>query len=133
MRNKILIALGCLLLFPLLNAAQRRAYVRRPGVVYVYPRPFAYRYYDPFWDPWYYRSSFPAVDRNKGELRLEHFDKHDDVFVNGSFAGRINDVKTMSLNPGSYNVVVRSQGEEIVDRQVYVVAGKTVKIKAGVG
>jgi len=29
--------------------------------------------------------------------------------------------------------VVKSHGEEIAERQDYVVAGKTVKVKAGVG
>ena len=42
MRNKLLIALGCLLLFP-------------PG--------------------------FSAIDPNKGEVRLQDFSKHDDVYT----------------------------------------------------
>ena len=132
MRTKLVIALGCLLLFPLMNEAQRRVYVRP------FYRPYVYRhYYDPFWDPWFYGpnrfSTFNNAYTNKGEVKLQDFDKHDDVFVNGSFAGNIGQAKDLWLDPGSYNIVVKSQGEPIVDRQVYVATGKTVKIKAGLG
>lgn len=132
MRTKLLIAFGCLLLFPAMNSAQRRFH-GRPGFVYVRPYP-VYRYYDPFWDPWYHRQGYYGwTNPNQGEIQFKDFDKHADVYINGSFAGEVGKVNNMSLAPGSYDVVVKSHGEQIAEHQVYVVAGKTVKIKAGVG
>src|SRR5258706_10910117 len=131
MRTKLLIAMGCLLLFPLMNQAQRRVFYRP------YYRPFAYRYYDPFWDPWFYGpnriSAFNNYNTNKGEVKLQDFDKHDDVFVNGSFAGNVGQAKDLWLDPGSYDIVVKAHGERIMERQGYVASGKTIKIKAGAG
>lgn len=124
MRSKLLVALCCLLLVPIPNA-QRRVVVVRP--LYVY-------HYDPFWDPWYYGPGYiPAYNYGpeQGQVKFQDFDKHDEVYINGAFAGSMDKVKNLHLNPGSYDLVVKSHHEQILERRVYVLPGKTLKIKAG--
>ena len=81
---------------------------------------------DPFWNwgPYYY----PVETR--GTIKLKDFNKHDEVYINGAYAGRVDKLKSIKLEPGQYQVQVRHQGKDLVDRNVYVVSGKTIEIFA---
>jgi len=78
-------------------------------------------YYSPYWSQYYYT----------GTVKLEHVDKQDRVYINGAFAGKAGDLKTMRLKPGTYEVEIKHNGEEVLKDHVYVAIGKTVKLDVG--
>ncbi len=73
---------------------------------------------------WYYQY-------HTGEIKLENVNNKDQVYVNGAFAGKAGDLKTMRLSPGSYLIEVRREGKDMLKDQVYVAIGKTVKLDVG--
>lgn len=78
-------------------------------------------YYSPYWSQYYHT----------GTVKLEHVDKQDRVYINGAFAGKAGDLKTMRLKPGTYEVEIKHNGEEVLKDHVYVAIGKTVKLDVG--
>lgn len=118
-----------LLAFPVLSAANDggRGGGRRTVVVQSY-YPFwgGYGWHDPFWGGYYGPTYFPIDTR--GKIKIKDFNDFDQVYVNGAYAGTVDDVGSLRLEPGKYNIQIRKQGRPIVDREVYVVSGKTVKI-----
>jgi len=54
--------------------------------------------------------------------------KDAEVFIDGSYAGTVGKLKTMYLQPGSYNIELRSPGRTQFDKKIYVVAGKTLHL-----
>ena len=95
--------------------------------------PFNYGYgwgWDPFWDP-YWGAPYGYYQSNTGTVKLEHVDKHDQVYLNGSLAGNAGDLKTLHLRPGAYSLEVRHNGEDVINQRVYVTRGKTVKLTVG--
>src|SRR6185369_5073140 len=91
-------------------------YSHYAGPWYGYPD---YGYYGP-WDygyPWhapYYLD--PAGDR--GTVRLKKVDKAASVFINDAYAGLAKDLKTIYLDPGAYNLEVRSPGQPHVQKRI---------------
>jgi len=106
---------------------------------------YPYRYYSPFYDPFYgpyygpyYGSSYgPAYPRGayygpgygRGEVKLSIDPKYAKVYVDGAFAGRAEDLKHIYLKPGTYTLSVQAQGRETYTEKIYVLSGKTLKIK----
>jgi len=50
------------------------------------------------------------------------------VFINGSYAGTVRQLKTMTLRSGKYKIEIRAPGRTPFEQQIYVVAGKTMKL-----
>lgn len=137
MRNKALqfipaFLLVCLLAVPETASARDRGHSggfygnNRPVVVHSYP------YYwgsgwgawnDPFWGGYY-----PYYYDNRGKVKIKDGNKYDQVYVNGAYAGTVEKMKNLRLDPGRYNIEVRNQGKPLVAQDVYVVTGKTVEI-----
>lgn len=94
---------------------------------------YGYGCYDPFWcgpygypwGPMFYTS---APGRPMGEVRLSVADKKAEVYIDGAFAGLAKDLKHMWLDPGVYQFEVRAAGQEPVERRVYVLTNKTLKL-----
>src|SRR2546430_509438 len=109
------------------SAAVRGAIV--VGRPYVY-RPFWGAYWGPSWGPYWGAPYYGAyyAHPNTGEVKLETKVKDAEVFINGSFAGATHDNKHMYLRPGSYNIEIRQAGRREFAQQVYVTAGKTLKL-----
>jgi hypothetical protein len=84
---------------------------------------------DPFWGygwgPYYY-----PID-NGGKIKIRGADKYDQVYVNGAYAGTIEKMKNIRLDPGTYDIEVRRNGQQLVNRSVYVITGKTIEINVG--
>ncbi len=105
-----------------------------PGGYYPYNRWWG-SYYSPFWDlyaPLYYPGFFPGYLRENGpevgEVRLTA-PENAEVFLNGGYAGVAKDLKTMWLEPGAYDLEVRTSAGAYT-RRIYVLSGKKLKIDA---
>jgi hypothetical protein len=79
---------------------------------------------NPFWGGFY---PYYTID-NRGKVKIKGADKYDQVFLNGAYAGTVEKVKSIRLDPGKYSIQVRQQGRDLVNRAVYVITGKTVEI-----
>ncbi|QOY88805.1 PEGA domain-containing protein [Paludibaculum fermentans] len=86
--------------------------------------PWGYGY-----DPYFY-GGYPMVTHpNAGQVKLDTKIKDAEVFVNGSYAGTVGELKSMWLRQGSYKLEVRAPGREQFAQQIYVVNGKTMKVR----
>jgi hypothetical protein len=56
-----------------------------------------------------------------------------EVFINGSLAGTVGHLKTMTMRAGAYDIEVRAPGNPPFEQKIYVVAGKTVKLHPDLG
>lgn len=111
----------------------------------VYWGPLYYRYpcgywpsalfWDPFWSdclypfhPGYFVGFAPAPD--KGEVKLKVNLKEAEVFLDGAYAGKAEDLKSMWLEPGAYDLSVTAKSQAAFHRRIYVLTGKTLRINA---
>jgi len=93
-------------------------------------------YYAPFFDvyspflyhPGYYNGFLRGP--NMGEVRLHTELKAAEVFLDGAYAGVAENLKSMWLEPGAYNLEVKAGDREAFSRRIYVLSGKTLRIDA---
>jgi hypothetical protein len=91
-------------------------------------------WYGPGWDwgwgpaysPYYYYT--PTT----GDVKIETHDKGAQVFIDGAYAGTTGKLKRMHLDPGTYNIEIRSGGRTVLSQRVYVVLGKSVHLRPGI-
>lgn len=109
------------------------------GLGYFYD-PFGYYgYYSPYnYDYGYsggYGSGRYSYDsgRSVGQLRLKVNPKHGQVYVDGYYAGEVDNFdgtfQRLSIEAGSHKVEIRAEGYETVTFDVLVTAGETVTYK----
>lgn len=112
-----------------------------------YPYNYGFYPYNAFYNPFFYPDPFydfygyPPYDyRNdlgyagdKGEIRLSSSVKGAQVFIDGAYAGTTDKLKDFWLAPGAYNVSVSAAGRQTYKERVYVLSGKSVKLKATLG
>jgi hypothetical protein len=94
--------------------------------------PFAYGFYDPFYGPYYpgiYGGSL-GFGADKGEVKLSTSGKGAQVYLDGAYAGPADKLKNMWLDPGAYNLSVSAPGQQKFEQRIYVISGKTLKIRA---
>lgn len=88
--------------------------------------------FDPFWapfSPYYYPASFPyGVD--KGQIELKADPKDAAVYIDGAYAGTVQHLKNIWLDPGAYDISLSASGREPFHQRVYVLTGKTLNINA---
>lgn len=84
----------------------------------------------PYFSPFYYDPSGYAYQPNMGEVKLQTRAKNGEVFLNGAYAGEVSKLKSMWLDPGAYNLEIRKLGHSIYERRIYVLTGKTLKVRA---
>jgi hypothetical protein len=97
----------------------------RPGRVVVAPS-FGWGWYSPYWEPYPY--GYYNYAPMTGAVKFDTDVKDAEVYINGAFAGTVRKLKTMNLQPGSYNIEVRAPGREQFEKKVYVAAGKTLHL-----
>ncbi len=118
--------------FPLTSSAHamgRGHWFGHRGGVYYYPA-YGWGWGGPFWSDYGY--AWPYYYWNpKGTVKLESISKSDEVYINGSFAGEARKLKSINLDPGTYRISIKRNGKDILDQQVYVMRGKTVKLEVG--
>ena len=131
------------------HAVERVAARPFVGRGYAHGRVRPYRYYaapgfgfayDPFWygPGWgYYGYPYPYVvvpSENSGGLRLEITPKTAQVFVDGNYAGVIDDFnghfQHLDLTPGGHRIEVRQPGFQPLTFQAYIQPGHTTDYKA---
>jgi PEGA domain len=118
-------------------------YSRFSGPGYLGPPYFGY-YDSPFWTPFWQTyfpfggvglsGFYPAYNfqrgPNMGEIKLQAEPVTASVFINDAYAGRVQDLRSMSLEPGVYNLRIETEGRPGFARRVYVLSGKTLKVEA---
>ena len=132
MRALALVLLSCALLVPLGAESQTKVRLAGLSVGAGYAH-YTYPYYSPlFWDSWLYHPGFwygfPFA-QEKGEVKLQTTEKNADVYIDGAYAGSAEKLKTLWLDPGAYTLAVQAPGQPSAERRIYVLTGKTLRIK----
>jgi len=65
-----------------------------------------------------------------GHLKLKVNVKDAKVYINGAYAGKAKDLKSLWLRPESYEIQVRAPGYETYATRIYLLRGKTMEVKA---
>jgi hypothetical protein len=111
------------------------AYISGP-LWYPYAPYGYYPYYGaafaPFWapfSPYYYPASL-ANGADKGQIQLKADPKDAAVYIDGAYAGTVQHLKDIWLDPGAYDVSISAAGREPFQQRVYVLTGKTLSISA---
>jgi hypothetical protein len=112
-----------IVLMTLLSAT---AFGRGPAMVAVGPGFGPYGWYASYYGPYPYG---PYLVANVGQVKLDTHVKEADVFIDGSYAGTLRDLKSMMMRPGNYDISVRAPRREVFEQKIYVVAGKTLKLR----
>ena len=81
----------------------------------------------PYWGAYYPPYVYEKDDR--GSVKIDDHNKSDQVYINGAFAGSIDKTHSFKLKPGRYEIQIRQNGKQVLSEQVYVISGKTVKLK----
>lgn len=81
------------------------------------------------YDPFFY-GAYPVMSHpNAGQVKVDTKVKDAEVFVNGAFAGTAKDFKSVWLRQGPYNLEVRSPGHQTYTARIYVLNGKTIRLR----
>ncbi len=87
--------------------------------------PWGYPYYGGYG---YVPYGYGYNGRPMGEVRIKSPDSNAMIYINGAFAGRAHDLKTIYLAPGTYNIEQRI-GSDVQKERLYVLANRTLKIE----
>jgi hypothetical protein len=98
------------------------------GRVFVGPGFSPYGWYGYGWNGPYGMYGPYGAAPNAGKVKLDTDIKDAEVFINGSYAGTVGQLKTMVLRSGNYNIEVRAPGRTPFQQRIYVVAEKTIKL-----
>lgn len=94
-----------------------------------YPPPF----YGPWFDPWFaapfYGPVYLVPQPDKGQVNLQTSEKDAEVYLDGAYAGSASRLKKFWLAPGVYQLEVRAVGQAAREKRIYVLTGKTLKIR----
>lgn len=109
-----------------------------------YYSPYYFPAYSPFWlpsayywSPWYDLYSpyyHPGVFRSysqgpgMGEVKLLFVQKEAEVYLNGAYAGIVQDLKSIWLEPGAYDLEVKGSDNLTFKKRIYVLSGKAVRV-----
>lgn len=99
------------------------------GYPHFYHHPYG-AFYDPFlFSPYIHPGYFTgfAYHQATGELKLRNVDPGAWVYLDGALAGQAGKLKTMWLEPGVYEVELRS-GQRRTGQKIYVLSGKTLSL-----
>ena len=95
-------------------------------------RPF---FYDPFWGPYPYYGygGYPIGVRSSGEVRVEATPKQAEVFVDGFYAGIVDDFngtfQRLHTTPGGHTITLYLEGYRTVTQDIYVTPADTFKLQ----
>ena len=120
MKSLLLVSVAFVAMLPMTALARGRV------GVFVGPGFGPYGWYSPYYGMYPYGPYFGAP--NAGEVKLDTKIKDAEVFINGSYAGTVGKLKTMTLRSGKYKIEIRAPGRTPFEQQIYVVAGKTIKL-----
>jgi hypothetical protein len=88
------------------------------------------RWYGPGWYAPYGYAPGPAV----GSVKIDTKMKDAAVYVDGGYAGKVGQLKTFSLRPGTHDIELRDrEGHSFYQERIDVIAGKTIKLTPDLG
>jgi opacity protein-like surface antigen len=90
-----------------------------------------YGWYGPYYGMYPYGPPFGVP--NAGEVKLDTKVKDAEVFIDGSYAGTVGQLKTMTMRSGNYSIEIRAPGRTPFEQKIHVVAGKTMKLRPDLG
>lgn len=114
------------------NAQGRRGRVIITGGFGYGYRPF---FYDPFWGPYPYYGygAYPIGIRSAGEVRVLATPKQAEVFVDGFYAGVVDDFdgtfQRLHMTPGGHAITLHLEGYRTVTQNIYVAPDDTFKLQ----
>jgi hypothetical protein len=76
----------------------------------------------------YYGPGYGYGGRPLGEVKVKSPDSKAQIYINGAFAGRAQDMKRFYLAPGTYNIELRI-GNDVQKQKVFVIANRSLKIE----
>jgi hypothetical protein len=65
-----------------------------------------------------------------GQVRIQARDRNAEIFLNGAYAGVAQDLRSIWLEPGVYELEVRRAQRANWEKKIYVLSGKTLKVHA---
>lgn len=92
-------------------------------------------YYSGFYDPWWYGGGYAAGYGSdyEGALRIKVKPREADVFVDGYFAGQVDDFdgvfQRLKVDPGPHRIEIREEGYEPLMFEVRIQPDRTVTYK----
>src|SRR5215831_8732447 len=134
MKTRLNLVLVTLFIFAasLITVVPAEAHGFRGGFV-IGPAYRPWGWYSPYYGPYGfygpYGYAYPYAYRNAGEVKIKSNVKDAQVFINGSYAGTAKKLKSMWLRPDTYNLEIRAPGGEQFAERIYVVAGKTLRVR----
>ena len=102
-----------------------------------YPSGVAYPalFCDPFWCAYpsllnpAYSGSF-AYAEDKGQVKLTADPKTAEVYIDGGYAGTADQLKTMWLDSGAYDLSLCAKGHNAFHQRIYILSRKSLKVLA---
>jgi len=102
-----------------------------------YPYGVAYPalFCDPFWCAYpsllnpAYSGSF-AYAEDKGQVKLTADPKTAEVYIDGGYAGTADQLKTMWLDSGAYDLSLCAKGHKAFHQRIYILSRKSLKVLA---
>jgi hypothetical protein len=86
-------------------------------------------WYHPGWSVWGYPGFvFSGRTEFSGEIKIQTPEKSAEVFIDGAYAGIVEDLKNFWLEPGVYNLEIKTSADKFYQKRLYVLSGKTLKI-----
>jgi len=129
MKRLLLIGVAFMAMLPMTAAARPRVGVLigpRFGFVPYGFAPYGwYGWYDPYYGYPYGPYFAPPAT---GEVKLDTNIRDAEVFIDSHYAGTVGQLKTITMRPGSYDIEIRAPGRAPYQQDIYVVAGKTLKL-----
>jgi hypothetical protein len=107
-------------------------YFNAPGYPVCCYSPWAYDpFYGPFWGTFgpYYPAGFFAPGPTKGTVKLVHANKDAAVYIGNAYAGKVSQLKSINIEPGAYDLELQPPGGEPIQKRIYVLSGKTLKLE----
>ncbi len=105
------------------------------GLGYFYYDPFTWYAYDPYWSrPYYYSGGiyggYASSYYNTGEIRLQVVPRHAEVYVDGYFAGHVDDFdgtfQSLRLEDGPYKIEIVAPGYETLELDIRIQPGRKI-------
>jgi hypothetical protein len=91
-------------------------------------------FYGPFYGPFYYPPYASGLNYSpgKGQVKVSSpgKDKSAEIYIDDAYAGTVHELKSMWLDPGAYDLSVIGADGSSFQKRIYVLSGKTLKIKA---
>jgi hypothetical protein len=105
---------------------------------------FGFGWGNPWWGGWYGSPYwgwgpsqnyyyYPAPQHKTGQVKIETSRRNAKVYIDGAYAGRVKNEHKFELDPGRYQIEIRTANGQKYDTNVYVLRGRTVYVTPNFG